>query len=157
MPDSDDTRSTEANAEAVRRLEESLKSFLDSQERDLDAEISRAIGLAESAFNRGSPDVNTHAEVDRVIGLLKFLGSHAQRLKNAGRPDVHARVTAVLADLTAARNTLAQTMRMLVAANSSDAANFAKEQDKWLKQQKELIEKRLAQGQTQANEVRKLL
>jgi hypothetical protein len=133
------------------------KDFLASQEQNLNIEINTAIALAKPAFKQMFPNVSTLAEVDRVIGLLNFLSSHALRLKNSGYPDTHTRVTAILADVTAARATLAKTIGMPSSADRKDAENFRKEEEKWLKQQQEVINNRLAQSQDQGKEFRKLL
>jgi hypothetical protein len=133
------------------------KDFLERQEYSLNAEIDLAIAHAEPAFKQMFPNVSTLAEIDRVISLLNFLSSHALRLKNSGYPDTHTRVTAILADINAARTTVAKTIGMLGAADRKDAENFRKEEGAWLKKQQELINNRLTQGQSQNEEFRKLL
>jgi hypothetical protein len=133
------------------------KSVFERQEQILNTEIDRVIAFVEPAFKQIFPSTNTLAQVDRAITLLNFLCSHAQRLKNSGRPDTHTRVTAILADITAARATQAKTLGMLGAADRKDAENFRKEEEKWLKQQQEAINGRLEQGQSQSEEFRELL
>lgn len=133
--------------------------FLGRQEYKLNSEIDTCIALADPAFKQvfPYPTTRTIADVDRVIGLLNLLSSHTQRLKNSGRPNAHIRLVAVLDDLTLARATLSETIGMLGAADIKDAVKFRAEEKEWLDKQKEFIIDRLVQGESNSEELRKLL
>lgn len=147
MSNSDNIKQTD-NEEALR-----------SAESTLEAQINLCVGLAETAFKhiQNCPNVSALASVDRTIDLLKSFLADAQRLKDGERPAAHGRLTAILNDVTAARTTWAQTMGVLVAADRSDEKKLAEHQSAVGKQQKELNDERLKQGQSQAAEIRKLL
>lgn len=132
---------------------------LRKDESALDAQISLCAGAAGTAVKHALdwPNVSTLAGVDRHIGLLQFFCVDAQRLKDSGRPATHARLTAILSDITAARDTLARTMGILASADRSDAISLDKSRAELGKQQKKLIDSRIDQAQEQAKEIRKIL
>ena len=142
-------------AEEIFRGQE--KRFLDMQEHALNEEINRAVSLAEPVFTQTWPNISTLAAMDQVIDIFKFLCSHVQRLKNAGRPDTHTRITAILNDLTATRATVTKTVRMLNAADIKDTIENSKTQKEIFAIQKKAINERIAQGQNQSNQNKKVL
>lgn len=140
-------------------IKQTADEALRSDERTLAAQIDLCAGSAQTAFKYALdwPNPSTLAAVDRVINLVKSFLADAQRLKDGGRPDGHARLTAILDDLTKARATLAQTRGNPVAADQSDQAKLVAQQKEGIAQQKEWLEKRRTQWQSQADENKKLL
>lgn len=132
---------------------------LRSAESSLDVEINLCVSIAQTAFKhmQNWPNTSSLAGVDRAIDTLRFFLADAQRLKDGGLPAVHTRLTAILNDVTAARAKWAETLGVLAAADSSDAKKLADHRSAEDKQRKERNDERLKQGQSQADEIKKLL
>ena len=135
------------------------EASLNSVEGTLDGRIDLCVGLAKTAIEHIQrwPHVSALAGLDRAIDTLRFFLADAHRLKDGGRPAAHIRLTAILNDVTAARDKWAQTMGVLVAADISDSKKLAEQQSAIAKQQRETNDERLKQAQSHAAERRKLL
>jgi hypothetical protein len=146
-----------SNSDNIKQTND--EETLQSAESTLDAQITLCVGTAETAFKHMQhwPNVTALAGLDRVIDLFQSFVADAQRLKDSGRPATYVRLTDILIDSRAARATCAKTLGALVAADHSDVTKLANHQSAVSKQQKELNDERLKQGQSQAAEIRKLL
>ncbi len=134
-------------------------SALQKAESALAAQIDISTRLAETAFKhvQHMPNATSLAAVTRALDLLKSFLPEAERLSDNNRPAQHMRLAMVLDDVTAARNTWAQTMGILASADLLDANRVISYRAGALVRQKKLNEDLFKQKDTHAGEVKKIL
>ncbi|KAF0190702.1 MAG: hypothetical protein FD165_2490 [Gammaproteobacteria bacterium] len=146
-----------SDADKIKTVDD--EATLRRAESALDAQIGLCTSAAATAVKHALnwPNAGSLAGVDRAIGLMQALRGEARRLKERGISAPDDRLMAVINDLTAARATLAKTLGVLATADRADAAGLVKTQAELTGQRKNLIDERIDQGQSQANEINKLL
>jgi hypothetical protein len=132
---------------------------LQTAEDSLNAQINMGTNLAETAFRhiQHMPNASSLAAVTRALDLLKSFLPEAERLSDNHRHAPHMRLAMLLDDVTAARNTWAQTMGILASADLLDARRGISYQAGALARQKKLNEDLFKQKDKHAAEVKKIL
>lgn len=128
-------------------------------EKALEAQIDMGLRLTETAFKHVAQMGNATAlaGVTRALDLLASFLPEAERLKDRNRPAAYARLTLLVDDVTAARNTWAQTLGILVAADQNDTKNQINHRNTSTATQKKLNEVLFKQAETHAQEGKKIL
>jgi hypothetical protein len=132
---------------------------LQKAENALDAQIGLCARLTETAFKhiQQMPNATSLAGVTRALDLLQSFLPEAERLKDKNRPDIHLRLTNLLDDVKAARNTWASTLGILADFDLKDTKKLIGYQAASVAQQKKLNDELFKQEQNHATEVKKLL
>lgn len=128
-------------------------------EKALEAQIDMCLRLTETAFKHVAQMGNAAAlaGVTRALDLLISFLPEAERLRDKNRPAAYARLTLLVDDVTAARNTWAQTLGILVAADQKDTKNQINYRNTSTVTQQKLNEVLFKQAETHAKEGKKIL